>query len=85
MFTGFSFLNPASHSAFCALMTLHDRLPAWLVLTVLNVKHVVMMALFQFKTVAHTLGFTWKKLLVLTGLGLSSGLFLALTIPLKVS
>jgi hypothetical protein len=44
-----------------------------------------MMALFQFKTVAQTLGLTWKKLLVLTGLGLSFGLFLALTVPLKVS
>jgi hypothetical protein len=46
---------------------------------------VVMMALNQFKTVSQTLGLTWKKLLVMTGLGLSFGLFLALTIPLKVS
>jgi hypothetical protein len=44
-----------------------------------------MMALLQFKTVSQTLGITWKKLLVITSLGLGLGLFLALTIPLKVS
>jgi hypothetical protein len=52
---------------------------------VLFVKQVVMMALNQFKMVGQTLGLSWKKLLVITGLGLSFGLFLALTIPLKVS
>jgi hypothetical protein len=62
-----------------------NGLPAQLVLTVLILKHVVMMALNQFKTVGQTLGISWKKLLVMTGLGLSFGLFLALTIPLKVS
>jgi hypothetical protein len=44
-----------------------------------------MMALFQSKTIGQTLGLTWKKLLVMMGLGLTFGLFLALTIPLKVS
>jgi hypothetical protein len=37
------------------------------------------------KWIGQELGFTWKKFLLLVGLGMVLGLALALTVPLQVS
>jgi hypothetical protein len=44
-----------------------------------------MMAADQIKNFSRELGFTWKKTLLLTILGLALGAIFALVIPLQVS